>query len=256
MRALVLLFGLAMSIPSAYAQAGANPAEQLLFQSVNQNRAEHGLPPLAWDESLARAARAHANRMSREPGGTQHQYAGEPDLVARASQAGAQFSKVSENIAAVQGTPADIARAWMNSPVHRENILDPQLSAVGVGVVEVQGTIYAVEDFSHTTPDLGRDEIEAQAQQALRDNGLKVETSDAAKQAARNSCNPSNTPPAGVRAVMQFDCMDLKTLPGIVLKGMPEAKQHTLAVGACGGPENHQGFTTYHVAVLMYSDAR
>lgn len=252
MRVLILLFGLAMSIPSASAQAGANPAEQTLFQLTNQSRAEHGLPPLAWDDSLARSARAHVNRMSREPGDVQHQYAGEPNLAARASQTGAQFSKISENIAAVQGTAADIARAWMNSPGHRANILDPQLNAVGIGVVEVQGTLYAVEDFSHTTATLSRNEIEARAQQALRDRGLKVETSDSAKQAARNSCNSQSKPAAGVLAVMQWDCTDLNQLPGLVLQEMPQVKQHSVAVGACPDTRSGEGFTTYHVTVLMY----
>jgi hypothetical protein len=255
MRVLILLFGLAMSIPAAFAQEGATPAEQSLFQLANQHRGERGLTPLAWDASLARAARAHAQRMSRETGEPQHQYAGEPDVPARAAQAGAHFSKTSENIAAAKAPLAEVERSWMDSPVHRANILDPQLNAVGIGVVEAQGVIYAVEDFARASPALSRDEIEARAQQALQGRGLKVETSDAAKQAARKSCeSTSGPPPAGVLAVMQFDCTDLNEFPDIVLKGIPHVKEHVVAVGSCGSAQSREGFTTYHLTVLMYPE--
>ena len=107
MRVFAFLIGLLISLPGC-AQEGATPAELTLFQLANQRRAEQGIPPLAWDSALARAARGHAERMSREQGEPQHQYSGEPDLPARASQAGAHFSKVSENVAAANTKLADI----------------------------------------------------------------------------------------------------------------------------------------------------
>jgi uncharacterized protein YkwD len=151
MRVLVLLFGLAMSMP-AFAQEGMTPAKQLLFQLTNQHRAENGLPPLTWDAALAKAAQAHAERMSRESGSIQHQYPGEPELMARVSEAGGHFSTAAENIGATTARPADIDSAWMQSSGHRANILNSQLNAVGIGVVSVQGTLYAVEDFARTSP--------------------------------------------------------------------------------------------------------
>ena len=255
MRLLILLCSLAISIPAS-AQEGMTPAKQLLFHLTNQHRAENGLPPLTWDSGLARAAQAHAERMSRE-GGTgniQHQYPGEPDLMTRASQAGAHFSTASENIGATTGQLADIDSGWMQSSGHRANILNPQLNAVGIGVVQVQGTIYAVQDFSQTKPTLSRDEIESRAQQVLRERGLKVDPSDAAKQAARNSCNSSNATPEGVVTAMRLGCTDLSLLPDLVLKTAPQAKDHALAVGACTSPQGRESSTTYNVSVLMYSD--
>ncbi len=256
MRAFAFLIGFLIALP-ACAQEGASPAELTLFQLANQRRAEQSIPPLAWDAALARAAHAHADRMSREQGEPQHQYPGEPDLPTRAAQAGAHFSKVSENIAAANTKLTDIEQGWMDSPAHRAAILDPQLNAIGIAVVEQQKMIYAVEDFSHTNPTLSREAIETLAQKALRDRGLQVETSEAAKQAARNSCDSSNTkPPAGALAAMQFDCTDLNQFPDIVLKGLPQVKEHPVAVAACGTPLSREGFTTYHLAVLMFSGSQ
>src|SRR5271154_1229281 len=80
-RTLTILLCLATLLPAAPAQQGATVAEQYLLQLTNQHRAEQGLAPLTWDPALARAARAHAQRISREPGPAEHQYSGEPDLL-------------------------------------------------------------------------------------------------------------------------------------------------------------------------------
>ena len=68
---LLLLFALTIliiSAPHARAQADASPAEQALLQLANQARAQHNIPPLQWDSSLARAAHAHLRWVIRNPG--------------------------------------------------------------------------------------------------------------------------------------------------------------------------------------------
>ena len=72
---------------------------------------------------------------------------GEPTLSARAKQAGARFSWLSENV--TQGpTPGFIHSQFMKSPPHRANIVDTDMDSIGVGVVEQGGQLFAVEDFS------------------------------------------------------------------------------------------------------------
>ncbi len=247
-----MLLGLMTFIPSLFAQAAPGTAEQTLLQLTNQSRAQHGLPPLGWDAALARAARGHAIRMSREPGEIEHQYPGEPELTTRASQAGAHFTTISENIAAATAGVAEIERGWMNSPVHRANILNPRLNVVGISVIDVRGTLYAVQDFGRSNPVLGREEIESLAQQALRERGIRVEPSAATKQAARRNCESPNSPTTGVLLAMQWDGPDLSQLPTTVLQGMPQVREHAVAVGACPSTRTGEGFTTYHLAVLMY----
>jgi uncharacterized protein YkwD len=130
----------------AYGQTPTLRVERELFAAVNQARRAQGLTPLRWDESLAAAARRHAEAMA-EHGSAQHGFEGEPSLSARVKQAGAHFSWLSENV--IQGpSPEFIHTQFMKSPPHRANILDRDMDSIGVGVVEQGRQLFAVEDFS------------------------------------------------------------------------------------------------------------
>src|ERR1700693_242501 len=76
---------------SAYGQTATLRVERELFASVNQARLAQGIPPLRWDESVARAARRHADAMA-EHDSAQIGFEAEPSLSARVKQAGAHFS--------------------------------------------------------------------------------------------------------------------------------------------------------------------
>jgi uncharacterized protein YkwD len=131
---------------SASSQTAVLRAERELFAAVNQARRAQGLAPLRWDESLAIAARRHAEVMA-EHRSAQHGFEGEPSLSARVKQAGAHFGWLSENV--TRGpTPEFIHTQFMKSPPHRANILDRDMDSTGVGVVEQSGQLFAVEDFS------------------------------------------------------------------------------------------------------------
>jgi uncharacterized protein YkwD len=141
----------ALAIASAIAVAAqsrnhSTEAELKLLESVNSARKEQGLPGLRWSNELAVAARKHAGVMA-EHGTAEHGFPGEPGLAARATQAGAKFSWLSENVC--QGARVEaIEEQFMNSPRHRANILDSDMDSVGIGVVERGGQLYAVEDFA------------------------------------------------------------------------------------------------------------
>lgn len=132
---------------SAYGET-VTEAEQELFASVNQARRAQGLPALKWNDSLATAARHHAAVMAAH-GEAEHQFEGEPNLSARARQAGAHFGWLSENV--IVGTSAqEVHDQFMNSTNHRANILDKDMDSAGIGVVERAGKLFAVEDFAQT----------------------------------------------------------------------------------------------------------
>ncbi|MCU1226751.1 MAG: Transporter [Edaphobacter sp.] len=250
-RTLVTLLGLMMLLPAAFAQKSPSPAEQTLLQLANQRRAEHNLAPLAWDAALTRAARTHAQRMIQGPGEIQHQYPGEPDVPLRVSQAEGHFSIVLENIAAAQATPGQIAEAWMNSPSHRANILDQRMNFVGIAVIDDHGVLYAVEDFGRNVPAPRLDEVEDRARQLLSDRGIKFVESPTSKEDARKSCETRSSPPNAL-IVMQWDGPDINQLPVALFQQVPQARDHTAAVGVCPGARSSPDFTTYHVAVLLY----
>ena len=127
-------------------QSAALRAERELFAAVNEARRSQGLAPLRWNESLAVAARRHAAVMA-EHGEAQHGFEGEPGLSLRVKETGAHFSWLSENV--TQGPAAQFVHTqFMKSPKHRANILDTDMNSVGVGVVELGGQLFAVEDFA------------------------------------------------------------------------------------------------------------
>ena len=51
-------------------------------------------------------------------------------------EAGISYAKAGENLAGKIKTPKKVVKAWMDSPGHRKNIMDPAFSQIGVGYIE------------------------------------------------------------------------------------------------------------------------
>jgi uncharacterized protein YkwD len=158
-RAILLSITLAAGCVNA-AQRGAQPSDgnqanlkdesEQLFALANQARAQAKVRRLRWDPSLAAAALKHCLRLvaAGPIGRLSHQYDGEPGLGSRAGQAGAHFDMIEENVASGP-TASAIHEAWMESPEHRQNLLNPGVDCVGIAVVADDGILYAVADYSH-----------------------------------------------------------------------------------------------------------
>jgi len=225
-----------------------SPDEQALLQLANQTRAEHHLPPLRWDSALAIAARNHLRWVIRNPE-LLHQYPGEPDLATRGANAGARFSTISENIAGHGQTPAALHQIWMTTPTHRANLLDPNLNAIGIAVVENQGLLFAVQDFGRTVPALTPESVEHQIQKLLQAQGFPPAPSN---EDARKTCTMSQGQAGTPKLVIQWDGSDIAHLPDAVLQNLDKTKYTSAAVGACPGRQPNPQFTSYHIAVLLY----
>lgn len=99
---------------------------------VNRERATRRLPGLLGDERLRQAARQHSAEMARR-NILAHQLPRGLDPFERMLAVG--FPEPGgENVALGQETPIQVVRAWMQSPGHRANILDPDFRTIGVGV--------------------------------------------------------------------------------------------------------------------------
>jgi uncharacterized protein YkwD len=122
-------------------------AEEQMLAFVNAEREKAGAPPLVMDEGLRRTARAHSSDM------WQRQYFAHTDPDGhdpfdRMRAGGAVFSTAGENLALARSTERAM-EGLMNSPGHRQNILDPDFRRVGIGVVD--GGVYGMmftQDFS------------------------------------------------------------------------------------------------------------
>lgn len=248
-RSVAVLFCVLMAASTGMAQADASPAEKALLQMANQFRAEHGVAPLAWNSALARAARAHAKLMVAASGDMEHQYPGEPDMIARAAQAGAHFGAVAENLAGQGKTPAQLQQIWMTTQSHRANLLDPKMNVVGIGVIESGGLLYAVEDFAHSVPVPHRDEVESQVATALLKAGMQ---SVKPTEEARSNCESQSSTSPGAKLVVHWEGPNPGQLPDVLVQRIAQGSYNSAAVGACPSAQAGQGFTTYRVAVLLY----
>jgi uncharacterized protein YkwD len=121
------------SAPVARAAQPASVEEQLLLL-VNRDRQVHGLAPLVRDERLSRVARRYSEEMS-QTGEVAHVSRRSGNVLDRVKVAGVSPmpTTVAENVATAL-TAADAESGFMASPGHRDNILNPVLTRVGVGV--------------------------------------------------------------------------------------------------------------------------
>jgi uncharacterized protein YkwD len=125
--------------------------EARVVDLVNQEREQVGLPPLAWSEELTNAARRHSQDMAT------HNFAGHDGsdgstIDTRIKDAGYQFLETGEDIAAGYSSAEEAVNGWMISPPHRETILRPTLTEIGVAVEFSANTEYKY----YWTMDFGR----------------------------------------------------------------------------------------------------
>lgn len=227
-------------------------AAEQLFALANQDRAAHGAPPLKWDAALAIAALRHCQRMAAE-GPIAHRYDGEMSVSERARAAGAHFSLIEENVA-VGEYPAQIEDAWLHSPEHRANLLNPQVDRVGIGVVKAHSALYAVEDFDRGVEVLSNAQVEKQVEDLMRVSGIAIEPShaDARAACALNNGLPARLSGGAPRLVMRWQGSDLSRLPSQLADQLSEGHFRSAEVGACPSQSSQSSFTMYRVAVLLY----
>jgi uncharacterized YkwD family protein len=139
--------GLTLNIPSAEVstpdtETSASTYADQVVALVNEQRAEAGLQPLAVDQPLADMALDKAKDMYSNNyfSHTSPTYGSPFDMM---DDYGIDFSYAGENIAMGQRTPQEVMTAWMNSEGHRENILNPNFTQIGVAYYNN----YWVQDF-------------------------------------------------------------------------------------------------------------
>jgi uncharacterized protein YkwD len=125
-----------------------------LVCDMNQMRAQNGLRQLKWDWRLWTAAQNHAADMAAQSYFAHVSLDGR-NLEDRIWPTGYIPKTVTWVLAENLGfgtnmlsTPSSIVEGWMDSPEHRENLLDPELRDVGVGLA--QGDVLPDETLSGT----------------------------------------------------------------------------------------------------------
>ena len=121
-----------------YAAKPVKPLDpQAALAAINAFRAANGLGPLVLDERLSRAA---AMQSQAQAGRSWIGHYG-PDgstAKARAQRAGFHAKIASENVASGQKSFSDVMHYWEGSAGHRENLLRPNVTAIGVGMAKTE----------------------------------------------------------------------------------------------------------------------
>ena len=112
-----------------------------LLRLTNLARASEGLPPLIWNATLAEVGAAHCADMAAR-GYFSHETPEGVTPLDRLILRGVACGIAAENIAAGQPDPATVFAGLMESPHHRENILDPEVTEVGISFV--RGGMYGI----------------------------------------------------------------------------------------------------------------
>ncbi|WP_254766927.1 CAP domain-containing protein [Salinilacihabitans rarus] len=128
--------------------------ERAIHEEVNEVRTDRGLRALEYDEDLAAVARAHSEDMA-ENRFLSHTGSDGSTVGDRYDRAGVTCQAWGENALYnyhAGEDPETVAQKsvqqWMDSPGHRENLLDSRWDAEGIGVaVTDDGRLYATQNF-------------------------------------------------------------------------------------------------------------
>jgi len=118
-------------------EEAAKPVQALnpeaALAEINAFRAKNGAKLLVLDERLSRAAAMQSEDQARRGSGGHYGSDGSKPKD-RAARAGYQAKIASENVAAGQKSFKDVMHYWETSSGHRENLLRPNVSAIGIAM--------------------------------------------------------------------------------------------------------------------------
>ena len=125
--------------------------EKLIYEKVNEERIRYNLPRLEWTSDVADVARKHSEDMGIK-GYFAHENQEKEMVSERLERNGIVFTVSAENLFKCENYPDVVEEAvegWMESPGHRENILNTEVTETGVGIYKVEGKngYYITQNF-------------------------------------------------------------------------------------------------------------
>lgn len=131
-----------------------NVDQKRLIELTNTERQKAGLSLVKENEALNKAAALKAQNMIQENYWSHFAPSGKTpwDFILGA---GYKFTYAGENLAKNFTNSDEIVKAWMASPTHRENLLNPKYQDIGIaveeGILNGQTTILVVQEFGATS---------------------------------------------------------------------------------------------------------
>lgn len=144
----LLIFSSTLVFNLSYAQAAYSA--DTLVELTNSERTKNGLGALSTNQALMSAALAKANDMLARDYFAHNSPDGRTpwDFI---TQSGYNYTYAGENLGIGYTDATELFSAWMASPTHRDNILNPNFREIGIAVVsgdfEAMETMVAVQEF-------------------------------------------------------------------------------------------------------------
>jgi uncharacterized protein YkwD len=149
LRSIILVAVVALS---SFSHAGEkftpSDNEAKLLELTNAERTKEELPPLKFNPLLGKVARAHSENMARHMK-MEHKLDDKTPFD-RLDAAGYDFMRAAENIAfGDEDAKLDmIMKMWMDSKGHRANIMNKDLTEIGIGIARGKdGFLYYTQVF-------------------------------------------------------------------------------------------------------------
>ncbi len=146
----------------------ANIDQRKLIELTNIERQKNGLTLVSENTALNKAAALKAQNMFDENYWAHFAPSGKTpwDFIL---STGYKFTYAGENLAKNFYNSDDVVTAWMNSPTHRDNLLNPKYKDIGIAVVEGnlngQKTTLVVQEFGTTEMIAGKPSVEVSGKQ-------------------------------------------------------------------------------------------
>jgi len=118
-----------------------------VLELTNEHRANNGLNPLTLNQELNASAYGHSRDMAQQDF-FDHTGADGSSFSDRNLEVGYASDVSAENIAAGGPTPEETVQQWIDSPGHNRNLLNPELTELGVGYFYLENDT-GTENLNH-----------------------------------------------------------------------------------------------------------
>lgn len=143
--ALGVMLGVSLSATAARADVAGD--EQTFVDAINRTRTGVGLAPLRVDVTLVNVARGWSEKMKQASLAVTAEdclISHNPNL---RTAINLPWKKLGENVGCGDVGVDGLHAAFVNSPKHYANIVDPQFDSIGIGIVMSGDVIFVTEQF-------------------------------------------------------------------------------------------------------------
>lgn len=121
--------------------------EQAVLDSTNAERKKADVPPLKASPQLFAAARAHSKNMAAQD--KLDHTLDDKAFTDRITAAGYPYSHAGENVAWNAQSPKAAVAQWMESELHKANMLNNDYTEIGIGMAKnAKGELYWTQVFA------------------------------------------------------------------------------------------------------------